>query len=175
MQDLLLVEEVDVRRLSDPEDSRVCTISKMQLPAIKLKNWEHVAGGSFGAVKYGLPIIEALEPTMSTKGLDAGTMKALGAVLPVGDAWVFVAAVRDIANDVIVPVRATIVGRLIEYNPGEHTPGSDPFDVDHAYHEVTSYELKIGGDVWFAWSRKPRVLVCYGNDIGARYVSALGA
>ena len=165
MQDLLLVEEVDVRRISDPEDSRVCTLSKMQLPAIKFKTWEHTAGGGFGVTEYMLPIIEALQPTMSTKGLDPGTMRALGAVLPVGDGWIFAAAVRDVANNKIVPVRATIVGVITEYTPGEHTPGSDPFDVDHAFKEVTSYELKI----------EPRVLISYGNDIGSRYTSALGA
>ncbi|GEP11830.1 phage major tail tube protein [Methylobacterium gnaphalii] len=173
MQDLLLVEEVDVRRLDDPEDSRVCTITKMLLPAIKLKTAEHTAGGGVGTVKYRLPMIEALEPTMSVKGLDVGTIAAAGFIPGVSGGWIFAASVRNTSTNKIVPLRATVKGVVTEYTPGEHTPG-ELLDVDHAFHEVTDYELVVDGEQWFKFSARGRELVMYGVDLFEQYRTALG-
>ena len=174
MQDELLVEEVDVRRLDDPEDSRVCLLSKVQFPAIKLKTAETTPGGGALGVKRVLPIAEPLEPSYSTKGLDRGAAAAVGLIPGIYGGWTFAASVRNVENNTVLPVRATIKGTIAEYNIGEHTPG-DLLDTDMVIHEVTDYELKIGNDIWFKISRKPRVLIMFGNDIFARYVSALGA
>lgn len=174
-QTLLLVEEVDVRRLEDPDDSRVETLTKMLFPAIKFKTIEHTGGGSTGTVDYRLPMIEKLEPTFSVKGLDRGSIKGVGLVPGSSAGWTFAAAVRDVANgNKIIPVRGTIVGTVTEYTPGEHSPG-ESLDCDHAIKEITSYKLEVNGDVWVDFSVRPRRLIMFGVDIFAPYVTALGA
>ncbi len=174
MQELLLVEEVDVRRLDDPDDSRVLTITKMLLPPLKRKTVEHTAGGGVGTVKYVLPMIEAIEPTMSVKGLDRGTLAAFGFIPGQIGAWTMAAALRDTSTNKILPVRATVRGTLAEWNPGEHSPG-ESLDCDHVFHEVTYYDLFVNNEEWFAWGVRPRIGRSFGVDWFGPYVNALGA
>ncbi len=173
-QNLLLVETVDVRRLDDPEDSRVETITKLVLPAIKFLTAEHLGGGSTGKVKYRLPMIEALEPTFSVKGLDRGSAAGVGLVPGATGGWTMAATVRDTAANKILPLRATIRGTVCEWTPGEHTPG-ELLDCDHAFHEITYYELVIGTEKWIEFGVRPRILWMRGEDVFGPYVAALGA
>ena len=86
----------------------------------------------------------------------------------------FAAAVRDTSTNRILPVRATVRGTLAEWNPGEHTPG-ESLDCDHAFHEVTYYDLFVDNREWFAWGVRPRIGRSFGVDWFGPYIAALGA
>lgn len=173
-QDLLFIEEVDVRRADDPDDTRVFTITKLALPKLTRKTAAHSAGGGTGDVNYVLPMLEAVEPAFSVKGLDPGTLAAFGFVPGSLDKWTLAGAARNTTTNRIVPVRATIRGVIAEWSPGENSPG-DLADLDHSFKEVTYYDLVVDGKEWFAWGVRPRIGRSMGVDWFAPYVAALGA
>lgn len=174
MQDLLLLEQVDVRRTLDPEDSRVLTITKMALPKLERKSAEHTPGGGVGTVEFVLPMLNALAPTFSVKGLDRGTLRGFGFVAGRTDRWTFAGAVRNVTTNLIIPVRATIEGVIADWSPGEHTPG-ELIDCDHTLKEVKYYDLFVDGEELFAWGWRERIGRSGGEEWFAPYRSALGA
>lgn len=173
MQDLLIMEEVDVRRADDPDDSKVLTITKFGLPKLVRKTAEHGPGGGVGSVAFVLPMLNALEPTFSVKGLDLAVVRGFGFAPGVFDKWTFAATLRNTRTNKIVSVRSTIRGVIAEWSPNEHTPG-DIADCDHAFREVTYADLVIDGVEEYAWGYYERIGRSGGIDWFAPYRNALG-
>lgn len=173
MQDILIMEEVDVRRADDPTDSRVLTINKLAMPTLERETVEHKPGGGVGSVNFVLPMLKALQPTFSVKGLDFGTLAAFGFVPGVLDKWTFAASIRNTRTNKIIGARATIRGVISAWKPNEHTPG-DVADCDHTFDEVTYGDLVIDGVEQYAWGFYERIARTGGVDWFAPYRIALG-
>jgi uncharacterized protein len=172
-QNLLLMEQVDVRRADDPDDSRVFTISKFVLPKLKRKTAEHTPGGGVGTVMHALPMLDAFEPGFSSKGLDLDTASKFGFASGTYDKWTFAATLRDKMTRKLLPVRCTIQGLISEWSPGDHTPG-ELIDCDHTFAEVHYVDLVVDGVEMFAWSYYGRFWRQNGVDIFAEYRAGLG-
>ncbi|WP_018261366.1 phage major tail tube protein [Methylobacterium sp. WSM2598] len=172
-QDILIIEEVDVRRADDGDDTRVFTLNKMALPPIKRKTAEHTAGGGIGTVNYSLPMADAIEPKFSVKGVDLDVLTKFGFSAGVNDKWTFAASLRNKRTNKLLPLRATIQGIVSEWTPGEHSPG-ELIDCDHAMTEVTYYELVVNNEQIFKWSFYTREWFSGGVDVFAEYRAALG-
>lgn len=173
-QDILIIEEVDVRRYDDPEDTRVFTLTKMALSPIKRKRSEHTPGGGIGTVDFALPMADAMEPTFSTKGLDLDVLRKFGFTSGTNDKWTYAATVRNKKTNALIPLRATIQGIVCEWSPGEHTPG-ELLDCDHSLMEVKYYQLVVDNVEIFCWDFYGRIWRNGGTDIFAEYRAALGA
>ncbi|RVU13171.1 phage major tail tube protein [Methylobacterium oryzihabitans] len=173
-QDILIIEEVDVRRADDPDDTRVLTVTKVGLPEIKRKEAEHTPGGGVGSVKFLLPMADSIEPKFSVKGLDLDVLRKYGFSAGQHDKWTFAASLRNKRTNKLVSVRSTIQGIVSTWSPGEHTPG-ELLDCDHTLAEVTYYDLVINGEEIFAWSFYGRYWRSGGIDLFAEYRNALGA
>lgn len=174
MQDILIIEEIDVRRADDPDDTRVLTITKMGIPKLTRKNAEHTPGGGVGTVNFVLPMLDAFEPAFSTKGLDTDTLAKFGLAAGQADKWTFAATVRNTRLNKVVPLRCTIRGIVSEWSPGENTPG-DLADCDLSIKEVTYVDLYIDSKELFAWGFYERIGRSGGVDWFAQYKTALGA
>ncbi|WP_018261540.1 phage major tail tube protein [Methylobacterium sp. WSM2598] len=172
-QDILIMEEVDVRRADDSDDTRVFTINKMALPGLKRKTSEHTPGGGTGTVNFALPMIDALEPKFSVKGVDLDVLRKFGFSAGTNDKWTFASTLRNKKTNRLLPVRATIQGVVCEWSPGEHTPG-ELIDCDHSLMEVTYYELVVNNEQIFKWSFYTREWIHGGTDVFAEYRAALG-
>ncbi|BAQ50412.1 phage major tail tube protein [Methylobacterium aquaticum] len=173
-QDILIIEEVDVRRADDPDDTRVFSINKMGLPSLKRKEAEHTPGGGVGTINFLLPMADAFEPKFAVKGLDLDVLRKFGFTAGVFDKWTFAASLRNKRTNKLVPVRTTIQGIVSEWAPGEHTPG-ELLDCDHTLKEVRYVDLVIDGEEIFAWSFYGRFWRSGGVDLFAEYRTALGA
>lgn len=174
-QDLLLMEEVDVRRADDPtgDTSKVLTITKMGLIQPERKSVEHTPGGGMGTVEFLLPMLNALEPKFSVKGVDRDSIRKFGFIPGRHDKWTFAATMRNVITNQIVPVRSTIKGLLSTWQPGEHTPG-ELIDCDHVLKEVRYADLFIDGEELFLWDWQARIARSGGEDWFAPYRNALG-
>lgn len=167
---LYLLQAVDVRRASQPGDSRAVTISKLALPSIKFKNTKHDAGGGNGDVNFLQPRIEAPEPKFDAKGIDASIFAGMGQV----DKWTFACAYKDTKTGRSVPARAIIEGAVAEWEPDE----SDPAEFQgcsHVFQEVTHYEFKLDDNELWYWDWWERVTRVDGEDSFAEIRQALGA
>jgi P2 family phage contractile tail tube protein len=175
-QDLLLMEEVDVRRADDPtgDTSKVLTITKMALVTPERKEAEHTPGGGVGTVNFLLPMLNALEPKFSVKGIDRDAIRGFGFVPGAFDKWTFAATLRNTRTNEVIPVRSTLRGLISTWAPGEHTPG-ELIDCDHTLKEVTYADLVVDGEELFAWGFYERIARSGGIDWFARYRNALGA
>lgn len=173
-QDLLVIEEVDVRRADEVGDNRVITLTKMVLPPVKRKRAEHTPGGGIGTVAHNLPMIDALEPTFSSKGLDFDIMQTLGMTAGLKDKWTFAATVRNKRTHELLPLRATIQGIVSDWTPGDHTPG-ELLDCDYAITEVTFYSVYINGKRYIEWDHYARDWWAGDVNIFAEYKNNLGA
>lgn len=172
-QDILIIETVDVRRADDPEDSKVFTLTKVGLPKLKRKKAEHTPGGGVGSVNFLLPMLDAFEPTFSTKGLDLQVLREFGFAAGKFDRWTFAASLRNKRTRALLPVRFTIEGIVSDWSPGDHTPG-ELLDCDHTMDEVTYMDLKIDGELISLWDFYGRQGISGGEDWFAEYRAALG-
>ena len=173
MQDILIIEQVDVRRADDPDDSKEITINKVVFPQVKMKTSDHTPGGGVGSIKFVRPQIEAPEPAFSTKGLDLQVLSEIGFVPGAFDKWEFAATLRNTRLNTVVPVRFGIRGKIAEWNPGEFSP-DDLLDCDHVIHEVNYMDLYIDNKeklVWDFYGKKFRI---NGVDVRGPYSKALG-
>ena len=173
-QDILIMEEVDVRRADVADDNRVLTITKMGISEIERKMAEHTPGGGVGSVEFMLPMINALSPKFSVKGLDLDVLRKFGFSAGQHDKWTFAGTLRNKMTRSLVPVRCTYQGIVSKWSPGEHTPG-ELIDCDHELKEVTYAELVIDGEEIYAWSFYGRFMRFGGFDVFAEYRNALGA
>jgi len=173
MQDILIIEEVDVRRADDATDSKVLTLNKMGIPKLTRKEAEHTPGGGVGSIAFLLPMLNAFEPMFAVKGLDLDILRKFGFTAGRFDKWTFAGTLRNKRTNVLVPVRMTIQGIIAEWSPGEHTPG-ELIDCDHTMKEVSYVDLFINGEEIFAWSFYGRFARNGGEDWFAEYRNALG-
>jgi uncharacterized protein len=172
-QDILIIEEVDVRRTDDPDDTRVFTITKMGLPELKRKNAEHTPGGGIGTVNFALPMADAFEPKFSVKGVDLDVLRKFGFTAGTNDKWTFASSLRNKKTNALLPVRVTLQGIVSQWSPGEHTPG-ELLDCDHTMTEVYYYKLVVGNERIFEWDFYARRWFNGDTDIFAEYRAALG-
>lgn len=173
MQDILIMEEVDARRTSDPDDSRVLTLTKFGLPKPTRKKVEHTPGGGVGSKNYLLPMLDAFEPTFSVKGIDIGTLQAFGFTAGSFDTWTFAATIRNKRTNKLLPFRCFIRGIVADWSPAEHTPG-DLIDCDHTLAEVGMVRYELDGVLMFHWDFDARIFNPGSGDIFAEYRVALG-
>lgn len=168
------MELVDVRRADEANDDRTETLSKFGLPMLSRKTVEHTGGGSLGTVEHVLPIINALEPKFSTKGIDLDVLRYLGLAPGVKDKWTFAATLRNKETNELFGIRCTIQGIVSEWSPNEHTPG-ELIDCDHVIKEVRYCDFFVGDEEIYAVSlKRPRFARSNGVDWFAPYRRALG-
>ena len=167
------MEQVDVRRADDPNDSKVLTLTKLGLPKLVRKKAEHTPGGGVGSINFVMPQLDAFEPTFSTKGHDPQVLREFGFAAGQFDKWTFAATLRNTRTNKIVPMRATIQGLISEWSPGDHTPG-ELINCDHTFAEVSYTDLTIAGEEIYAWGFYERIGRSGGRDWFAPYRSALG-
>ncbi|HEV7293113.1 MAG TPA: phage major tail tube protein [Devosia sp.] len=169
-QPLLILTAVDVRRAEEAGTSRATTISTLTIPAVNFVTAEHSPGGGVGAVNFTLPRIEALEPAFSAKGLDRDVFRGLG----ISDRWTFASSYRDKKTNRPMAARGIIEGAITQWEPDE----SDPAEFqgcNHAFNEVTHFELTLDGEEFFYFDFWERVLRRDGVDLFADDRRALGA
>ena len=167
---LYLLQAVDVRRASQPGQSRAIIISKLALPNIKFKSSSHSPGGGNGEVEFLQPRIDALEPKFDAKGIDTDIFKGIGQV----DRWTFAGAYKDKKSGKTLPARAIIEGAVAEWEPDESDP-SEFQGCSHAFKEVTHYEFSLNEEALWYWDFWERVNGPDGDDSFAEIRQALGA
>lgn len=172
-QPILIMEEVDVRRTSDPEDGRPLTITKFGLPKPVRKRADHTPGGGVGTKQYLLPMLDAFEPTFSVKGIDTDTLDKFGFTAGTHDTWTFAATIRNKANNKLLPFRCYIRGIIADWSPNDHTPG-ELIDCDHTIAEVGMVRYELDGVMKFHWDFDARIFNPGTGDIMAEYRTALG-
>lgn len=169
-QKLYLLQAVDVRRASQPGNSRAIIISKLALPSIKFKTSNHNPGGGNGEVEFLQPRIEALEPKFEVKGIDTEIFNGMGSV----DRWTFAGAYKDKKTGKSIPARGIIEGAVAEWEPDE----SDPAEFQgcsHAFKEITHYEFSLNDKSLWYWDWWERANGPAGKDSFAEIRQALGA
>lgn len=173
-QDILIMEEVDVRRTDDPDDSRVLTITKFGLPKPVRKKADHTPGGGVGTVAFLMPMLDAFEPTFSVKGIDIDTLNKFGFAAGAHDTWTFAGTIRNKTTNRLMSFRCFICGIVADWSPGDHTPG-ELIDCDHTLAEVTKVQYELDGVELFHWDFYARIFNPGTGDIFAEYRNALGA
>lgn len=167
---LYLLTAVDVRRAEQAGTSRVNTIAKLTIPAIRFVTANHNPGGGVMGVDYALPRIQPPEPAFSAKGIDADIFGGFG----LRERWVFAGSYRDKRTNAAVPARAIIEGAIVEWEPDESDP-SEFQGCNHIFKEVTHYEFTLNGKELFYVDSDERVLRRNGEDLFAADRAALGA
>ncbi|KZL02259.1 MULTISPECIES: phage major tail tube protein [unclassified Pseudovibrio] len=143
---MLINGDIDLRLVSEPDESRANILSKLVLPAFKYTTVNHNPGGGIGAVDFGKPRTEAFEPKAEHKGLDNKLLEKLGK----HEEWVFAGNYRQMPGNLWLPVRGFIYATLMEWEPDEM--GADDLPgCNLAFKEVTHVELILDGKELFYW------------------------
>lgn len=171
-----ILTAVDVRRIADPDSSRLNIINSFQAPAIRNKTIQHTHGGGNGDVKFVLPTFEAFEPTFDTFGPDLDSFAAVGLLTGTTDTWVFAGAYLQRGAPKPVSSRIIIGGTIAEIDEGQSSAaGADKQSTKHAIHGVTHYERWVGGKEWVYWDfYEPSSTRINGVAIMAPTMAALG-
>lgn len=166
---------VDVRRVADPESSRIRIINSLTAPALKNKTIGHTHGGGIGAVEYVIPAMEAFAPTFETLGPDLDSLAAVGLITGSTDLWVFAGAYLKRGAAKPIASRIIIGGTVAEVDEGSHGAGGvDKQVTKHAIHSVTHYERHIEGKEWIYWDFDEMIFRVNGSDVFADQRAALG-
>lgn len=166
---------VDVRRIADPESSRIHILNSFSAPAVKNKTISHTHGGGIGTVEYVLPLIEAFQPSFETLGPDLDSMAAVGLVTGNTDTWVFSGAYLRRGAAKPIASRIIIGGTIAELDEGAHNGAGEEKQVTkHAIRNVTHYERHIEGKQWLYWDIDQMIFRGPNGDLFAAQRAALG-
>ncbi|SMD09964.1 hypothetical protein SAMN06297251_12715 [Fulvimarina manganoxydans] len=166
---LLVLEGVDIRRVSQTGQSRANIINKMTVPPLKKKTVSHDGGGANLEVNYALRRIEALEPAFASP-FDISLFDGFGEV----DQWIMAGVYRDTDNGHrMLPFRAIVTGVLNAWEPSETDP-AEMQDCNWMFAEVTDYQATLDGQEFIYVSLRERATRYLGKDIFGDFNAALG-
>ncbi|MEE2953254.1 MAG: hypothetical protein VYD57_18675 [Pseudomonadota bacterium] len=166
---LLVLEGVDIRRVSATGESRANIITKMTVPPLRKKTVAHDPGGGNLEVNYALRRIEALEPAFAAP-LDISLFDGFGEV----DQWIMAGVYRDADNgNVPLAFRAIVTGVLNAWEPAETDP-AEFHSCNYMFAEVTDYEATLDGREFIYVSRSERATRYLGKEYFPGFNRALG-